>query len=64
LEEIMLAVRSIVILACGLAAAIPAQKHPHLDDAGTLQWYTTLASAKAAAKKADRLIFVDYGRTA
>jgi hypothetical protein len=50
-------------LIAGAALAAP-QKHPHFDDGGTLVWYTTLAEAKAAAKKADRLIFVEYGRAA
>lgn len=47
-----------------LAAACPAQKHPHFNDGGALQWQTTFAAAKDAAKKADRLIFVEYGRAA
>ncbi len=52
-------------LALGLLATTsPAQKHPHFDDGGALQWQTTLAAAKEAAKKADKLIFVEYGRAA
>ena len=47
-----------------LAAGCLAQKHPHFDDGGALQWQTTSASAKEAAKKADKLIFVEYGRAA
>jgi hypothetical protein len=46
------------------AAGAFAQGHPHFDDGGTLKWYTTLAEAKAAAKKADRLVFIEYGRRA
>lgn len=41
-----------------------AQAHPHFNDGGTLSWYKTLAEAQAAAKKADKLIFVEYGRKA
>ena len=51
-------------LAAVLAAAAPAQKHPHFDDKGTLAWHTKLADAKAAAAKADKLIFIEYGREA
>lgn len=47
-----------------LAIGCPAQKHPHFDDGGALQWQTTFAAAKEAAKKADKLIFVEYGRAA
>jgi hypothetical protein len=46
-----------------LAASAP-QGHPHFNDGGTLQWQTKFAEAKAAAKKADRLILVEYGRKA
>jgi hypothetical protein len=50
------------LLAC---ATLTAQRaHPHFDDGGTLPWYKTFAEAKAAAKKADRLILVEYGRKA
>ena len=52
-----------VILTAGVLAAAP-QKHPHFDDGGTLTWHTTLAEAKAAARKADKLILVEYGRAA
>ena len=40
------------------------QKHPHFDDKGALAWHTEFAAAKAAAKQADTLIFVEYGRKA
>ena len=46
-----------------VAVAAP-QKHPHFDDGGALQWQTRLDAAKAAAKKADKLIFIEYGRAA
>jgi hypothetical protein len=48
-------------LPCSLLLA---QAHPHFDDGGALQWQTELAAAKAAAKKADKLIFIEYGRAA
>jgi hypothetical protein len=47
-----------------MPGALFAQAHPHFNDGGTLSWYTTLAEAQAAAKKADKLIFVEYGRAA
>jgi len=53
---------SILSLAA-IAVAAP-QKHPHFDDGGTLQWQTKLSSAKAEARKADKLIFIEYGRAA
>lgn len=40
------------------------QKHPHFDDGGTLPWFKSLAEAKAAAKMADKVILVEYGREA
>lgn len=52
-------------LACAAAAPMAiAQAHPHFDDGGTLPWYKTLAEAQAAAKKADKLIFIEFGREA
>lgn len=47
----------------GAVLAAP-QKHPHFDDGGTLSWYTTFAEAKAAARQADKMILVEYGRAA
>jgi hypothetical protein len=56
-------------LAVVLALAVPASagdsvqgKHPHFDDGGALSWSTKLADAQAAAKKAGKLIFIEYGR--
>ena len=46
------------------AADAAAQGHPHFDDGGTLKWSTKFAEAKAAAKKQDKLVFVEYGRKA
>ena len=54
-----------VVLAAAFAVtAGAAQRHPDFDDGGTLSWHTTLAAAKEAAKKADKLVFVEYGRAA
>jgi hypothetical protein len=46
---------------CALAGTAFAQKHPLYDDKGTLPWHTTFAAAKEAARKADKLIFVEVG---
>ena len=54
---------ALVSIATVLATA-PAQKHPHFDDKGTLQWQTTLDAAKAAAKSANKIVFLQYGREA
>ncbi|MBI5431694.1 MAG: thioredoxin family protein [Planctomycetes bacterium] len=40
----------------------PARRHPHFDDQGTLDWYTTWADAAAAAKRENKLVFIDMGR--
>ena len=53
-----------LLFAAAALANVAPQRHPHFDDAGTLQWQTTLVAAKAEARKADRLIFVEYGRAA
>ncbi|MEO6594263.1 MAG: hypothetical protein ABIP94_05880 [Planctomycetota bacterium] len=52
-----------LLAGAALAGATP-QGHPHFDDGGALSWHKTLADAKAAAKKADKLIFIEYGRAA
>ena len=46
------------------AAIAAPQGHPHFQDGGTLSWHQTLAAAKAAAKAADKMILVEYGREA
>ncbi len=38
-------------------------RHPYFDDRGTLVWYTELAEAKRAARRLDKVIFVEYGRS-
>ena len=53
---------TVVPFLCPLVAS--AQRHPHFDDGGTLAWHTKLAEAMAAAKAADRVILVEYGRQA
>lgn len=50
-----------LLLSASLGAGATAQRHPHFDDKGTLQWHTTFAAAKEAARKADKLIFVEVG---
>jgi hypothetical protein len=49
------------VLSAAFAAVAAAQKHPLYDDKGTLPWQTTFAAAKEAARKADKLIFVEVG---
>ena len=56
-------------LAAGAASALAAVSlagapgaHPHFDDKGTLAWSTKVADAQVAAKNADRLIFIEFGR--
>lgn len=51
----------VAALAISSATLARAQRHPHYDDRGTLPWFTTLAAAKEAARKADTLIFVEVG---
>ncbi len=53
----------LVVAALAVGPAL-SQRHPHFDDAGALLWQTKFAAAKAAAKEADKLIFVEYGRAA
>jgi len=55
---------AVVVSVAFAANRCGAQRHPHFDDGGTLSWHTTLAAAKEAAKKADKLVFVEYGRAA
>ena len=55
---------SLVVLASLVLAgdAPKATPHPRFDDKGTLSWSEKLADAKAAAKAAGKLIFIEYGR--
>jgi len=56
-----------VVLLCGGAAIAGDAKngaHPHFNDGGTIRWYTKLADAQAAAKKENKLVFIEYGREA
>jgi len=55
-----------IIAGLSIAGVVVAaqQKHPHFDDGGALAWQTELSAAKAAAKKAGKLIFIEYGRAA
>lgn len=56
--------RSLSIVSAVLLLALPslAQRHPHFDDKGALEWYTTFAAAKAAAKQQNKFIFIECGR--
>ena len=36
--------------------------HPHFDDHGTLDWHARWAEAAAAAKRENKLVFIDMGR--
>ena len=45
-------------------AAAKAASHPHFNDGGTLSWSTRLADAQKEAKKAGKLIFIEFGREA
>ena len=36
--------------------------HPHFDDGGTLEWYTTLEDARTAARAQGKRIFIELGR--
>ena len=47
-----------------VSALAPAQRHPHFDDGGALAWHTRLDAAKTAAKRASKLILIEYGRAA
>jgi hypothetical protein len=38
--------------------------HPHFNDRGAVHWHTHLADALAEAKRAGKLIFIEYGRYA
>ena len=38
--------------------------HPHFDDHGTLDWHVSWKNALAAARAADKLVFVEFGREA
>ncbi len=38
------------------------QSHPHFDDGGTLDWYTELDDALAAAAAAGKRVLIEFGR--
>jgi len=50
-----------VLVVTASASTAAAQRHPHYDDGGTLAWQTTLAAGQEAARKADKIIFVEVG---
>ncbi len=37
-------------------------RHPHFDDKGTLEWFTSFDEARAAARKEGKLVFIEMGR--
>ena len=39
-----------------------AHKHPHFDDRGAHEWFTTFAEAQAAARASRRHLFIEIGR--
>ncbi len=51
-----------ILLLAGVAVAEKKSSHPHFDDRGTVQWYTTMAEAKSAAAAAGKKIFIEFGR--
>ncbi|MEM8883133.1 MAG: hypothetical protein AAGD14_03600 [Planctomycetota bacterium] len=53
---------AITLLLAASAAWAGKSSHPHFDDRGTLQWFTELEKAQAAARKQGKVIFVEYGR--
>jgi hypothetical protein len=57
-----LALACTLLVPLGTLSAGAPRGHPHFNDGGTLQWYTTLAEAAAAAKKEGKLVFIEYGR--
>ena len=38
--------------------------HPHFNDRGAVRWHTRLSDALAEARRAGKLVFVEYGRYA
>ncbi len=52
----------VVSLLPASATAEPLRAHPYFQDAGTLDWSTTLDEATASARSSGRLIFIEYGR--
>ena len=52
------------LAAVAFAADSPKSPHPHFRDGGVISWSVKLADAQKAAKAANRLIFIEYGREA
>ena len=40
----------------------PRRPHPHFDDHGTLDWHTHWSTALEAARAANKLVFIEFGR--
>jgi hypothetical protein len=55
---------TVAFAAAAFAADSPKSPHPHFRDGGVISWSVKLADAQKAAKAANRLIFIEYGREA
>ncbi len=71
MRRLVLAAAAFALLAVAGPAASPCRAaeedrapHPHFNDGGTLSWYRKLADAQREAKKAGKLIFIEFGREA
>lgn len=53
-----------VLAVAAFAADAPRSPHPHFRDGGVISWSVKLADAQKAAKAANRVIFIEYGREA
>jgi hypothetical protein len=53
-----------ILLSGAALAGNTEMMHPHFDGKRVLPWYTELAKAKAAAKKQNKIVFIEYGREA
>lgn len=62
MRSIALAAGMLAIAGSAAAGGDKPHGHPHFNDGGTLRWYTNLADAQAAAKKANKIVFIEYGR--
>jgi len=53
---------TVALAAAAFAADTPKSPHPHFRDGGVISWSVKLADAQKAAKAANRIIFIEYGR--
>jgi hypothetical protein len=63
-RRVLALITPIFLLAAAFAlpAAARGASHPYFDDQGTLTWHHDLASARRAAEREGKLIFIEYGR--